>query len=222
MALLGNAAMVLWYDVVPEAIDEHDEWHTREHFPERMAIPGFLRAHRWIDATGSPRYFVLYEVADIGVLSDAPYLERLNHPTEWTRATMPSFRGMTRGYCNVLQRHGTVLGSVAVTIRVSLGPGDEQAFAGQLEGTLGALVQRDGLTSAYFLESGPTPEMTNEQSIRGPDARVDQVVLVTGYSLEAVNTLASVALSAIGFPESGARSQSQIDVFQLACIADSR
>ena len=39
MPLLGQAAMLLSFDVVQEAIPEHDEWHTHEHFPERLAIP---------------------------------------------------------------------------------------------------------------------------------------------------------------------------------------
>jgi len=43
--------------------------------------PGFLRAQRWVAEGGSPRYFVVYEVADIGVLSDRPYLHCLNHST---------------------------------------------------------------------------------------------------------------------------------------------
>ena len=63
MPLLGNAAMLLSFDVVPEAIDEHDEWHTQEHLPERLSIPGFLRGTRWVALHGLPRYFVLYEVS---------------------------------------------------------------------------------------------------------------------------------------------------------------
>jgi hypothetical protein len=43
MPLLGTAAMLLSFDVAEEAIAEHDEWHTHEHFPERLSIPGFLR-----------------------------------------------------------------------------------------------------------------------------------------------------------------------------------
>jgi len=42
MALLGNAAMLLSFDVAPDAIDEHDDWHTHEHLPERLSIPGFV------------------------------------------------------------------------------------------------------------------------------------------------------------------------------------
>ena len=38
MALLGKAAMLLSFDVVPNAGDAHDHWHTYEHLPERLSI----------------------------------------------------------------------------------------------------------------------------------------------------------------------------------------
>jgi hypothetical protein len=219
VALLGNAAMLLWYDIVPEAIEAHDRWHTQEHFPERVAIPGFIRAQRWVAESGSPRYFVVYEVADIGVLSGAPYLERLNDPTPWTSRMMPSFRGMTRGFCNIEHRHGTVLGSFALTVRFSSASKDERELAGWMDETLSALVERDGLTSAFLLASGTAPAMTKEQSIRGPDAGVDQVLLVTGYSQGAIDDLATTHLSATSLARHGAASNANINSYRFACSA---
>lgn len=40
MPLPGPAAMLLSFDVVEEAIAEHDQWHTQERLPERLSIPG--------------------------------------------------------------------------------------------------------------------------------------------------------------------------------------
>ena len=93
MGLLGSAAMLLWYDIVQEQIAEHDEWHTRQHFPERVSIPGFIRAQRWVAISSGERYFVVYEVTDIDVLSSASYLDRLNHPTPWTTPDDAEFQG---------------------------------------------------------------------------------------------------------------------------------
>src|SRR5512143_2763302 len=105
MGMIGSAAMLLWFDIVPEHIAEHDEWHTREHFPERVGIPGFLRAQRWVaQGATTPRYFVSYEVRDVGTLTSAPYQARLDHPTDWTRRMMPHFRGMVRGFCRLHRR----------------------------------------------------------------------------------------------------------------------
>src|SRR5438132_9308533 len=84
MALLGKAAMLLTFDVEQAAIPEHDDWHTHEHLPERLAIPGFLRATRWVVVRGAPRYVVIYEVDRLETLGSRNYLDRLNHPTPWT------------------------------------------------------------------------------------------------------------------------------------------
>jgi hypothetical protein len=212
--------MLLWYDIVPEAVEAHDAWHTREHFPERVALPGFMRAQRWVAESGGPRYFVVYEVADIGVLSGGPYVERLNHPTPWTRRMMPNFRGMTRGFCKLERRHGAVLGSTALTIRFSSGSADSQPLEDWLDQTLSALVQRDGVASAFLLRSGAAPEMTQEQSIRGRDAGVDRVLLVTGYSRRVIDELAAAELSAHNLAGNGAAADATLDTYRLACLAE--
>ena len=36
-----RAAMLLSFDIAAEAQLEHDDWHSHEHLPERLAIPGF-------------------------------------------------------------------------------------------------------------------------------------------------------------------------------------
>jgi hypothetical protein len=41
--LLGPAAIAIWLDFPPEEAAEHDAWHSTEHLPERLGIPGFLR-----------------------------------------------------------------------------------------------------------------------------------------------------------------------------------
>lgn len=95
MPLLGPAAMLLSFDVAPEAISEHDDRHAREHLPERLGIPGFLR----VALQGQARYVVLYEVDELGVLASDAYLQRLNHPSPWTSKMRPHYRGMRRGLC---------------------------------------------------------------------------------------------------------------------------
>lgn len=91
--------MLLSFDIVKEAVTEHDDWHTHEHLPERLSIPGFLRGTRWTALQAPSSYFVLYEVDSLNVLASAAYLERLNHPSPWTQKMMPHYRGMTRGRC---------------------------------------------------------------------------------------------------------------------------
>ena len=100
MALGSDAAMVLFYDVTGDTRD-HDDWHSTEHFHERLSIPGFRRATRWVASQGTPRYLVIYEVSDTGIATSPAYLARLNDPSPWTAAMMPRFRGMVRSFCSI-------------------------------------------------------------------------------------------------------------------------
>ena len=221
MALLGSAAMLLWFDVAPDEIPEHDEWHTREHFPERVGIPGFLRAQRWVSATSSPRYHILYEVADVGVLSSAPYLERLNNPTPWTSRMMPHYRGMVRGFCRREGGTGTVLGTTGVSVRFAAAHDADPALQTWLDRELiPGLASQRGFASAFLFRSDRAPEMTAEQKIRGRDAGVDRVLLATGYSADFMTELAATDLSADSFEAHGASPGTISRVYQLACLSD--
>lgn len=196
--------MLLSFDIAPEAIREHDDWHTHEHLPERLAIPGFVRGTRWVALRGQPRYFVMYEVAELAVLTSQAYLERLNHPSAWTSKMMLHYRGMTRGFCSVTGSFGLGLGHLGLLIRFKPGPGMEHSVRDWLlQGTLPKLPSTPGIGSAHLFEAAATPDMTNEQRIRGADARVDWALLVTGYREDALATLAQAELASEHFDKHG-------------------
>lgn len=205
MALTGSGAMLLYYDIAPQAIDDHDDWHTREHFPERLSIPGFLRASRWIGSADSPRYLVMYEVSDVQVLSAGPYLERLNNPTPWTARMMKHFRGMVRGFCRVVSSSGLGLGYALQSIRYVPAPGREDELREWLKATaLPEISSTPGVASAYMLEPAAAPPMTKEQEIRGKDADIPCVLLVTGYSAQALSRISKEDLRPEQFELHGA------------------
>jgi hypothetical protein len=188
--------MLLSFDVAPEAIGEHDDWHTHEHMPERMSIPGFMRGSRWVALSGAPRYFVMYEVSELGVLDSAAYLKRLNNPTPWTTRMMVHYRGMTRGLCRVAESFGLGIGQAALLLHFTPAP-EEQALVHEwlTRQLLPDLASRPGLASAHLFESALTPRMTGEQSIRGKDAGIDWALLATGYRPETVASISAHELS---------------------------
>ena len=182
MPLLGPVAMLLSFDIAPEAISEHDDWHSHEHLPERLSIPGFLRGTRWVAVRGEPRYCVLYEVAALAVLTSEAYLERLNHPTPWTASMMRHYRGMSRGFCNVSGSFGAGMGPFARLLRFKPQAGATTRIRNWLlESALPLLPPKPGICSVHLLEGAATPAMTNEQRIRGNDSGVDWAILITGY-----------------------------------------
>jgi hypothetical protein len=194
MPLLGTAAMLLSFDVDAQAIAEHDRWHTQEHLPERLSIPGFLRGTRWATPHGTPRYMVLYEVESLATLSSQPYLARLNTPSPWTTRVMPHYRGMARGFCCVLGSFGVGFGQACAVIRFTPGP-SEQVDRWLLDEALPALPSQPGLGSAHLLQGAATPSMTSEQRLRGADRGVDWAVLINGYDHAAVGAAAAIVLA---------------------------
>jgi hypothetical protein len=174
--------MLLSFDVAAEVIEEHDRWHTHEHLPERLSIPGFLRGTRWIATEGGPRYMVVYEVEALDTLASEAYLARLNNPTPWTASMMQHYRGMARGLCAVLGSFGPGQGGAAALVRFDAG----EAHAGPLnrwllEEVLPAVPRMPGLGSAHLLKGAQAAAMTNEQRMRGADGRIDSALVVTGY-----------------------------------------
>lgn len=194
----GRAAVAMWYDVPRDARAEWEDWHTREHMPERLGIPGFLRGSRWIAASGEPSYFGLYETVRLAIITSGAYLERLNDPTPWSRQMMPHHHNMVRSLCRVRASFGGGLGQLLATIRFSPPRRGGRALVKRLAGeALPALPARRGLSGASLLQSAPaelTP-LTLEQRIRGGDARADWVAMIGGYDVEAVRSaVAELAL----------------------------
>lgn len=174
--MLGSAAVAMWWDVAPEMRAEWEDWHTTEHMPERLAIPGFLRGTRWAAESGEPSYCIVYEVANLETMTRGPYLDRLNNPTPWSRKMMPHHRNMVRSLCTVRAGWGGGLPQVLATVH--------------LAEPLADLPKGKGLTGAHLLESQPLPATTAEQKIRGGDGTVAWALLVGGYRREAVKAAA--------------------------------
>ena len=183
----GKAAVAMWWNVPPEVQPEWEEWHTYEHMPERLAIPGFLRGSRWVSESA---YFVLYELADPATLTGPAYLERLNNPTPWSRKMIPHHLDMVRALCAVRASHGQGLAQIMVTLRFARGQDLPQLPGGR------------GVSGAHLLEAQPMPgTQTTEQKMRGKDGTADWVLLVNGYDAAAARRAAeapAIAGAALG------------------------
>ena len=190
----------MWWNVAPEMREEFEDWHTHEHFPERLSIPGFLRGTRWRALGGEPSFFVLYEAARIAVLTGKDYLARLNDPTPWSRKMMPHHLDMVRSLCRVQASVGGLIGGVLATLRFSPPRRGARAFAQWLaQEVFPPLAQRKGIAGACFLQAQPQAlaTRTTEQEIRGRDATADWVLLVSGYDATVVESVSDEMRSAL-------------------------
>ena len=159
----GQGLLVIWNDIEAGHEAEFREWHTREHMPERLAIPGFLHGRRLFSPTATPRWLTLYETASPDVLRSPAYLERLDAPSAWTRAVLPSFRDTARMPGRVTNVGGIKRGDevVVFTSRTSIG-----ASAEEIDEEIERIVGIDGVLGASLSQSdAPQAERPSAEEV---------------------------------------------------------
>jgi hypothetical protein len=197
MALAGRSAILIWNDVVPDALDDFYAWHNGEHLPERLGIPGFIRGRRYVRAAGSTpqAFFTLYETASAEVMTSPAYMARLNAPTPWSTKIFKSFRNMQRALCVVTATQGPGAGGIMATIAFSAGhaPAEFEEIAASV---VPAIASRPGITGVHLCvaDDDATAVKSAEQSLRGGDDRPpSRALLVEGCDLERVTAAVEAA-----------------------------
>lgn len=169
--MIGTAALAIWLTLDPAGEEDFNAWYRRQHLPERLSVPGFLRGRRYRAPGAGPPYFTLYELADATVLSSPAYIERLDNPTEWTRRVLPVIHGAVRNGCarlaasepDAAERH---LLTARIAPAGGRGPVVRAWLAGEAVATLTAL---PGVTGVALLEqeTGGTSVVTEERKLFG-------------------------------------------------------
>ncbi|MBX9842220.1 MAG: hypothetical protein K2Z80_10485 [Xanthobacteraceae bacterium] len=224
MSLLGKGAVLVWCDIDPAAADEHERWHSYEHIPERLGVPGYLRVRRGISPDqGAPRIFVLYEVRDLDVVLSPAYMQRLNSPSAWTTRMMRSVQRLNRTPCRVSGSFGTGIGSHVAAIRISPEPvGASRLRHWLLAGLLPQVAGLPGVVGVHLLEAdaaarGPN---TREQALRGKrDEAADWVIVLEGFDRAAIREIPASHLAVELVAHDDVRGDIAVSVYELVHIA---
>src|SRR5262245_16470505 len=89
----------------PAMEDEFNAWYDDEHLPERLAIPGFRSAQRWIAdlPAGKGKYLATYELDSLAILSSKPYLEKFQNQSPWSKRCLGKAVVFKRWACEQLE-----------------------------------------------------------------------------------------------------------------------
>jgi hypothetical protein len=222
MALLGHAVLAFWHDIADGGDADFNHWHTEEHIPERVGIPGFLRGRRYeVDGAG-PRYFNLYETAGLDVLGGPAYVERLQHPTPWTQRTLPLFRNSKRTACRTVLTLGRGVGGALATLDLAPAPGRADALRAWLTGTaLPALSRRPAVIGAHLCEADVATTQVKSATAEGSlqdrtDVMASWVVLVEGIDTETVAAACRAELDPASTAARGAAPHGAPALYRLA------
>ena len=191
MSLLGQGVVAIWNAVAPEGRDEFYEWHNREHMPERVGIPGFLRGRRYV-AVGALDFFTLYEATSTAVLAGPHYLQRLNNPTPATRRVIPNFfRNMVRGVCQVRASVGAGEGGFLLALRFACEAGRDAELSDHITQALPGIVAMPEVLGAHLCvaDVAASTIQTTERKSHGA-AVPDWLVMIEGVSAAGVNAAA--------------------------------
>ncbi|MBH1964672.1 MAG: hypothetical protein I8H77_10080 [Comamonadaceae bacterium] len=221
MAMRGKAALAMWWDMAAHTLPEFAHWHAHEHFPERLGIPGFQRASRWVSADGGEGIFVLYELEDHAVLGSPAYLARLNAPSPWSVRMMPHHRHMVRSQCRVMESFGGTTAHSVLTLRLSPQPGKENALRSAVRVLGERVAGAPGMAGLHLLRhEAPAIAQTEEQRVRGASDRVaDWVLLACAYDAEVLQQLSEKELSDSALQAMGARAGAERATYALAYSA---
>ena len=191
----STAFLAIWHGLESTGKSEWERWHTHEHMPERVGIPGFLAGRRYMNDNDSEQCcFTIYEGSELSVFESEEYLERLNNPTPWTRENASTFRNFTRGACQRIAHSGFEhgYGSIILTIRVGRGVGfstDSKTLFTLNEITT-EVCNLEGITTATIglCDANITATKTAERTLRKgtTESILDGVLVVEGYNAKKV------------------------------------
>ena len=173
MPLAGKGMLLTSMDIDPSDEPEFNRWYDREHLEERVAIPGFLEARRYVAHDGQPKYLSLYSTETFEVLDSPAYRMALANQTAWSKANIARFRNMIRVVARISISRGQGRGAALGIVR--LRPVDKDELRTALRDQLdpGKL---DGIVSMHLIESDPALSTADHRRSLGPQSRRGRLV----------------------------------------------
>ena len=211
MGLLGDAVLVNWGGIVEDKEIEYNEWHSKEHMPERISLPGFLRGLRAVGIPGTDlnhKYFMMYEAERKEVFTSRKYLERLNNPTEWTKEILSNYLSPSRTICSVICSKSIGVGGYLSTIRFLNEKIPNNHNVENFKSFVPDILKLNGVTGMHIIQGDPSfgQMNTEEKKYRSSkglnDQIVSQAVIIEGLNYVSLETAIKNFKNKVSFKES--------------------
>lgn len=129
---MAKGLLFMAFDFSTAHADEFHDWYDTEHVPERLRVPGFINAERWIADDDPMVHVATYDLDSPGVLSSAPYLAvGGENQSVWTRRVTGMCRRIMRYEGEQLVPSDAVAPSDAgglLVASMNVDPADEREF----------------------------------------------------------------------------------------------
>jgi hypothetical protein len=181
--LRGRGMLITLTEVRARDELDYNEWYNREHIDERVDMPGFRRARRYVATRGDPKYLATYECAKVSDLADPRYLAKLANQSPWSQRVMKRFTKFHRLTLKIRIDLAHGIGGAVTVIRFVPDPKQAGKLGRWLKETaLPAAVQMPSMVGACVgendLEVANAPALAQGQSASVTE--VEWVVLLEG------------------------------------------
>ena len=195
MSLMGAAVLVNLGGILKDKEIEYNQWHSLEHMPERISLPGVLKDFRVQGESSTQiedKYFMMYGAKNKQIFVSKKYLERLNNPTKWTKEILSSYISPSRTVCSVIASKSRDFSSFLVTIRFLDPDIDNKHNVEKLKLSIPQIIKLVGVTGMHVLLGDNTfgQMKTEEKKYRSSqgldDEVVSQVIIIEGLNYSAL------------------------------------
>ena len=186
MPLAGKGMLLTSMNIDPSDEAEFNRWYDREHLEERVAIPGFLEARRYVAHDGNPKYLCLYSTATFDVLDSPAYRKALTNPTAWSTATLARFKNMIRAVARITISRGIGRGAALGIVRLRPPEASAEKLRAALFDQLDPAAL-DGIISMHLIENDPvlSKPITDDPKVSDPGSG-DWFVLIDATNVDVV------------------------------------
>lgn len=187
---MSPAILALWNDYPAAMAEEYDAWHTFEHVPERLTVPGMRAASRYVSAAGKESYFTLYELESLAVIEQPSYLDLVRNPTPWSQKMRQHFSSVLRIPGEIAVKAGSGIGGATLVQAYSVESGKAHASIPMMEEILRQLMTQTRITGFQVVLAEPNQvyEVFEQDEATDPDT-VNVVIIAEGTSVEALSVM---------------------------------
>jgi hypothetical protein len=218
MALRGKGMLVVFTEVKPRDERDFNEWYNREHIDERVNLPGFHRARRYVVQRGSPKYLATYECDSVNDLATPGYLALLANQTPWSQAVMARFTHFNRMTVRIQIDLAHGIGGAVTTVRFVPDQARRRELLAWLRDTLPRAIQRPGMLGAAAAENDL--EIANapvqQKSMDHPKAdEIEWLILLEGAEMAATSAAARLLFKPAALKPFGVEASPVIGTYRL-------
>lgn len=195
----ARGLLCIWTDIDPAHEQDFNRWYDREHMQERVAIPGFQSARRFLAIDPCPRrYLALYYTDTLDVFRSDPYARAFANQTPWSLENFKRMRGTQRRVGSLSLEAGEGEGGVLAAFVVPAAIVADGGALARLEQGLQAVTREESVIRAALLRTDA--KLSTPVTADAAPAPADALVMLEASRPEAARRQAQALAAAAGVP----------------------